>query len=77
MKQSYFRRRTILSDTIEKEMDFFVRDYNEHRPHYVHEIYTPSEIHSKPELKNVRPRLKSALKDRIASNQNRNCVKKC
>lgn len=77
MKQSYFRRRTIISDTIGKEMDFLVKDYNNHRPHYTHEIYTPSEIHAKPELKNVRPRLKSALKDRIVSNQNRNCIKKC
>lgn len=77
MKQSYFRRRTILSDTIEKEMDYFVDDYNNHRPHYVHEIYTPDEIHNNPDLKNVRPRIKGALKDRIASNQNRKCIKNC
>ena len=77
MKQSYFRRRTIIADTMVKEMDFFVEDYNNHRPHYEHEIYTPAEIHSNPSLKNVRPRLKSALKDRIASNQNRKCIKGC
>jgi len=77
MKQSYFRKRTILSNTISKVMDFFVEDYNSHRPHFAHEIYTPSEIHLKPELKNVRPGLKSALKDRIASNQNRKCIKPC
>lgn len=63
MKQSYFRRRTILASTIQKEIYFFVDDYNNHKPHYVHEIYTPSEIHNNPNLKNVRPLTKSALKD--------------
>jgi len=77
MKQSYFRKRQILSETIVQEMDFFVDDYNNHRPHYVHEIYTPSEIHLDPNLKNIRPRLKNALKDRIASNKKRNCIKPC
>lgn len=77
MKQSYFRKRTILSDTIEKEMDFFVDDYNNHRPHYIHEIYTPDEIHENPLLKNVRPITKASLKDRIVSNKNRNCIKGC
>ncbi len=77
MKQSYFRKRSILSNTIVKEMDFFVEDYNNHRPHYIHQIYTPREIHDNPSLKNVRPRLKGALKDRIASNKKRNCIKDC
>jgi hypothetical protein len=77
MKQSYFRKRTILSSTMVKEMDFFVKDYNELRPHYEHEIYTPDEIHLNPELKNVRPRIKGALKDRIVSNKKRKCIKNC
>jgi len=77
MKQSYFRKRSILSSTIEKEMEFFVRDYNTMRPHYEHKIYTPCEIHDNPKLKDVRPTIASARKDRIASNKKRSCIKKC
>jgi len=77
MKQSYFRRRTILSTTAVSEMDYFVNDYNNHRPHYQHEFYTPSEVHNDPSLKNIRPITKKTLKDRIASNQKQSCSKDC
>ena len=77
MKQSYFRKRTILAETMVAEMEYFVNDYNNHRPHYQHEFYTPAEIHADPTLKNVRPITKAALKDRIAANKKRSCSKKC
>lgn len=77
MKQSYFKKRIIFSNTIVREMDFFVQDYNDHRPHYIHEIYTPSEIHLRPGLKNVKPRAKDTLYRRIATNTKRNCIKHC
>jgi len=53
MKQSYFRRRSILSHTIVQEMDFFVNDYNYKRPHYIHELPTIKKKHSKIKKKHT------------------------
>jgi len=51
MKSSYFRKKQILSSNIEQELEFFIDDYNNNRPHYIHKIYTPDEIFQNPELK--------------------------
>ncbi|MFI1772527.1 hypothetical protein [Thalassobellus citreus] len=44
----YFQDRPILSNTIIQEVDFFVHDYNNVRPHYEYLIYTPNEIYKNP-----------------------------
>ena len=47
LKSRYFQNRPILSTTIKQELDFFVEDYNNNRPHYAHVLYTPNEVASK------------------------------
>ena len=77
MKQSYFKYRDILSDAIKKEVDFFVQDYNEIRPHYEHGIFTPGEIHNRQELQNCKPALNKARKHRLKANREYRCIMGC
>lgn len=73
MKSSYFRNKQILSTTIEQEIEFFVNDYNNNRPHYIHKIYTPDEIFNNPELKDNIPHLSRVNKKRISDNRKYCC----
>lgn len=77
LKSSYFKDRPILSSTIEKEVDFFIHDYNNVRPHYEHKIYTPNEIYKNQSLKNTQQKLENAFQNRLKDNRKYACVKKC
>jgi len=74
LKRSYFRQLKISSENIDKELRNFVQDYNFNKPHSQHMIYTPNEIHEKPELKEAKIVLKRANKERIEYNQNYCCL---
>ena len=69
LKSRYFQNRPILSTTIKQEMEFFVNDYNNHRPHYAHILYTPNEVAQKPELLNVKPPLQRINQERLENNR--------
>ncbi|CAF4381377.1 unnamed protein product [Rotaria socialis] len=69
LKQHLRKRGEIFSNTIIKEIDFFVKDYNQVRPHYVHSIYTPDEVHENPECVNVKPVLERINKERQEANR--------
>ncbi len=77
LKSKYFQDRPILSSTLAQEVDFFVHDYNNVRPHYEHKIYTPNEIHRNQRLKNIKPKLENAFQNRLKANRVTSCVKKC
>ncbi len=77
LKSKYFQDRPIISTTIEREVDFFVYDYNNVRPHYEHKIYTPNEIYRNQSLKDVKPKLKNAFQNRLKSNRVTSCIKNC
>ena len=77
MKQSYIRTKEIHSDNIQEEVATMIQDINEHKPHYVHKIYTPSEIHNWPELKNRKTRPRNSLSKRFVHNQQFSCFKGC
>ena len=59
------------------EVDFFVNDYNNVRPHYEHKIYTPNEIFRTPSLKQIRPILEKSYKARLTANQLTSCENNC
>ncbi len=69
LKSRYFQNRPILSTTIQQELDFFVNDYNNNRPHYAHILYTPNEVAQKPELLNVKPTLQRINRERLENNR--------
>ncbi len=69
LKSRYFQNRPILSTTIQQELDFFVEDYNNNRPHYAHVLYTPNEVAQNPKLLNVKPKLKKINQDRLDNNR--------
>lgn len=73
LKRSYFRQLKISSENIDKELRKFVNDYNYHKPHNQHKIYTPNEIHLDPKLKEAKIVLQSANKDRINNNKKHCC----
>ena len=73
LKQHLRKRGEIFANTIIKEIDFFVKDYNQVRPHYVHSIYTPDEVHENPECKNVKPVLERINKERQEANRKSCC----
>ena len=75
LKSKYFQDRPILSNNLKEEVDFFVNDYNNVRPHYEHKIYTPSEIFKTPSLKQVKPILEKSYKSRLKANQLTSCEK--
>jgi hypothetical protein len=77
LKSKYFKDRPILSSNLEREVDFFVYDYNGVRPHSQHKIYTPNQIHKNQHLKNIKPRLKEAFSTRISDNQKTSCKSAC
>ncbi len=63
----------IHSREIHKVIEFFVKDYNYIRPHYQYWIYTPDEIHNKPELINIKPQLERINKERLQNNRTSFC----
>ena len=70
MLKSFLRKRgDIFSNTIHKEINFFVRDHNEHKPFYKYQIHTPDEIHSNPALVDVKPMLQRANRERLIANR--------
>lgn len=73
LKQHLRKRGEIFANTIIKEIDFFVKDYNQVRPHYVHSIYTPDEVHENPECVNVKPVLERINKERQEANRKSCC----
>lgn len=73
LKQHLRKRGEIFANTIIKEIDFFVKDYNQVRPHYVHSIYTPDEVHQNPECVNVKPVLERINKERQEANRKSCC----
>jgi len=77
LKSKYFQDKPILSTSIKEEVDFFVNDYNNVRPHYEHKIYTPNEIFKTPSLKQVKPILEKSYKSRLKANQLTSCEKIC
>ena len=77
LKSKYFQDRPILSTSINQEVDFFVNDYNNVRPHYEHKIYTPNEIFRTPSLKQIKPILKKSSKTRLIAYQLTSCENNC
>jgi hypothetical protein len=77
LKSKYSQDRPILSSTINEEVDFFVKDYNNVRPNYEHKIYTPNEIFKTPSLKQIKPILEKSYKARLTSNQLTSCENNC
>ncbi len=73
LKSRYFKDKEISSNNIQQELDYFVNDYNNNRPHYAHTLYTPQEIYDQPELKDVKPKLDKINQDRIEANRNFCC----
>lgn len=54
MFKRFLRKRgDIFSYTIHKEIAFFVKDHNEHKPTYQYQIHTPNAVHENPELTNI------------------------
>lgn len=56
-----------------KILEFFFKDYNNVRPHYLHEFYTPNEIYESPELANVKPELQRINNERLEANRTSCC----
>ena len=77
LKSKYFQDRLILSTSINQEVDFFVNDYNNVRPHYEHKIYTPNEVFKTPSLKQIKPILEKSYKSRLQANQLTSCENNC
>jgi hypothetical protein len=77
LKSKYFQDRPILASTLEREVEFFVHDYNNVRPHYEHKIYTPNEIHNNQSLKNIKPKLENTFKNRLKANRLSSCIQNC
>jgi putative transposase len=73
LKQHLRKRGEIFSNTINKEMHYFVTDYNHIRPHYAHLIYTPDELHDNPQCINVKPVFERINKERLATNMKSCC----
>ncbi len=74
LKKFLRSRDEIYSPALNKELEFFFKDYNQIRPHYQHWIYTPDEIHNNPELKNVKPQLQHIKEKRLQANRMSCCM---
>lgn len=72
-----FLRKTgeVHSRDIHKTIKYFVWDYNQIRPHYIHWTHTPNEIHTQPELINIKPQLEQINKARLEANRKFCCRK--
>jgi hypothetical protein len=77
MKYKYFFKRQIVSTAMNNEMEFFVNDYNNVRPHYSHHYLTPFEVHHNLNPLNYKKIIKQAIKDRVVSNREQICNIHC
>lgn len=66
-------RGPIYSYSIQKEIDFFFKDHNEHKPSYHFQIHTPSQLHDNPILSHVKPILQQVNKARLEANRSSCC----
>lgn len=73
LKQHLRTRGDIYSHNIHKEIDRFVKDHNENKPTYKHQIYTPNEIHENPKLAELKPVIEKVNKDRLLANRTSCC----
>ena len=73
LKKFLHSRGDVHSRDIHNVIEYFVKDYNSVRPHYQHWIYTPDEIHLKPELANLKPVFERINKERLEANRTSCC----
>ena len=70
MLKKFLRSRgEIHSTQLLKEVDYFIKTYNEKKPTYQHQIHTPNEVHLNPELANIKPVLQKVNEERLAANR--------
>ena len=77
LKQSYLNGKTLNFEELEVCLWSSINEYNQEKPHYIHQIYTPDEIFTKPELKNTKVFFENLNKERIANNKTYSCGKVC
>ena len=77
MKYKYFYSKQIISSAMRAEMEFFVNDYNNIRPHYSRHYRTPFEVHNNIDPLNYKKIIKQAIKDRVVFNREQNCDFEC
>jgi transposase InsO family protein len=77
MKYRYFYAREILSSAMRAQMEFFVHDYNEVRPHHHHLYKTPFEVHNDIEPIEYKKIINQAIKERVMSNRQQTCDLNC
>lgn len=74
MLKAFLRKRgEILAYNMHKEIAFFVKDHNSHKPYYRYQIHTPDEIHDNPKLIDVKPILQKANQQRLQNNRSSCC----
>ena len=73
LKRFLRQRGSIYSNTIYKEVMFFVKDHNQHKPTYQYQFHTPDEIYANPKLVDVKPYLNKVNKERLEANRNYCC----
>lgn len=54
LKQTYLKNKELTQGDLPNFIEKSVCEYNSEKHHYSHKIYTPDEIHDKPELKNMK-----------------------
>lgn len=77
LKQTYLKDREITEKELPDYISKSINEYNSEKPHYVHKIYTPDEIHNSPELKNAKLLFDKLNQQRTQENQNYSCGKGC
>ena len=76
-KQTYLKDREITEKELHNYIAKSIKEYNSEKPHYVHKIYTPDEIHNNHELKNTKLVFEKLNQQRIQDNQNYSCGMVC
>jgi len=69
LKRFLRSREEIHATNIHKEIEYFINDYNYHRPNYKHKYYTPTEVHENPKVLDITPIQEKASKEQLASNR--------
>lgn len=77
LKQTYLKNKELTQEDLPDYISKSINEYNSEKPHYVHKIYTPDEIHRNPELKNTKLLFDKLNQQRIQENQNYSCGKVC
>ncbi|QTE21132.1 DDE-type integrase/transposase/recombinase [Polaribacter cellanae] len=73
MKSYYFRKKEIYADGMQKELDFFINDYNNLKPCHKHKFFTPYEVHLKPDILESKPIISNCNEARLEANRNYCC----